>query len=146
MVAARELDLGMNDGFETGDLSKYPWDTSGDAQWAVDCTEGRKSKCSARSGLIADSEHTTLEITREVRKGTLSFYVKTSTERKDRLTFRIDGKKKRRWSGTRKKWKKAKFSVSAGVHRFSWSYEKNKKKTRGEDAVWIDDVRFTPRR
>ena len=143
-AVACETDLQMHEDFETGDLSKYPWEASGDADWLVECAKRRQSGCAARSGAIGNKEETVLELTREVLvKSKLTFDVKCSTHRKDKLYFAIDGGVRQTWSG-RKKRKRAKFTIPAGVHTFTWTYQKNKKKAAGKDAVWIDDVRLEP--
>ena len=148
-VAVKEADDTLFEDFETGDLSQFPWVTYGDAEWIVDCAARRRkapANCAARSGEIGDEEESVLELTRDVAQGELTFKVKTSTHRRDRLLFLIDGNLVKRWSGKRGKWKsKNKYKIQPGVHTFQWIYKKDKKRARGQDAVWIDDIRFEPK-
>ena len=143
-VVARALEREWQDDFETGNFSRYPWTAHGRADWRVDPREGHDSEHAARSGRIGHKRESVLALTREVAEGELHFYVKTSTHRRDKLIFSIDGQTKARWSGNRARWREAAYHVPAGLHTFTWTYRKDKRRTRAKDAVWIDDVHFIP--
>lgn len=145
-VTVDEVDSALLEDFETQDFAMYPWITYGDAEWSVDCQQGYQSDCAARSGPIAQRQETVLEISREVPRGRIRFRVMLSMLRRDKFIFQIDGKTMLGWTGSRRKWKKAKFHVRAGEHTFGWIYKRGKKETSEDVGVWIDDVRFEPRR
>jgi hypothetical protein len=72
----------------------------------------------------------------------ISFWFKVSSEvNYDFLIFKIDGVEKGRWSGE-VGWTKASFFVPVGEHRFTWIYQKDENTSKGDDAVWIDDIVF----
>ena len=41
-------------------------------------------------------------------------------------------------------WKRVAFVITAGIHTFKWSYQKDYVASAGSDAVWIDNIQFPP--
>lgn len=141
IVAADE----MTDTFERGTLHTpaFRWTTTEAASWTTSDTDFHSGSFSARSGLIAHGETTSLSITLDVPvDGSISFAHKTSSESGfDKLIFDIDGTAQADWSGLND-WEVATYSLSAGSHILTWVYSKDSSISSGEDRVWIDDVFF----
>lgn len=131
--------------FETGDFSKFNWQTSGDMAWGITQNNPQQGTFSARSGIIADNQTSVLSLSGNVlMNDTISFFYKVSSEAGyDFLKFYIDGEEKQSWSGNLS-WSKIKFPVAAGQHIFKWSYEKDFSTTAGADAAMIDYIVFPP--
>jgi formylglycine-generating enzyme required for sulfatase activity len=131
----------MHDDFETGDFSLFdwqhqntPWQIAGDSYTGGNCVQ---------SGDIKDNENSTLSLNRYCARGTIQFAIKVSSEEQyDKLVFRIDDQDIDVWDGLID-WTEVHYPVSAGLHTFSWCYEKNEAESTNEDAAWIDDVVFT---
>jgi len=131
-----------SEGFEAGNFSAVPWERDGDSPWQVTSTEKNSGSYSARAGSISDGQTSTLKLTRICKSGTISFYVKTSSEPfLDTLMFRIDGAVVDEWFGDTD-WTEASYAVGAGSHTFEWSYVKDDSVTSGEDTAWLDDIMF----
>ena len=126
--------------FENG-FEVFEWDRSvGDASWFVTTRESFSSNRSAQAGNVIDDEISTLKLTCECNVGNLSFWVKVSSEPKyDSLVFRVDRQELGRWSGEQE-WTHVSYPVTADVHTFEWSYEKDSSEFGGDDTAWIDDV------
>lgn len=131
----------LQDGFETGDLSLFDWQHQ-NTPWQIASDSHTGSSC-ARSGDIKDNEDSTLSLSRHCARGTIQFAIKVSSEEEyDKLIFRIDDQHIDDWDGLTD-WMEVRYPVSAGLHTFSWSYQKDEAKSANEDAAWIDDVVFT---
>jgi len=127
------------DGFETGDFSVLAWGYQG-TPWQVTSSQPFSGTYCARSGAIGDDGISTLTYTRDCLAGQIGFAVRVSSEPKyDSLSLRIDGQEIAVWSGEQD-WMLVSYPVSKGTHTFAWSYEKDKSKSVGEDAAWIDEV------
>ncbi|MGN0034099.1 MAG: C25 family cysteine peptidase [Candidatus Limimorpha sp.] len=131
------------DGFETGDFSKLQWEMEGDAPWIVTDEDSYEGDFSARSGAIDDDEITSLVITADVyQDGEISFFFKTSTEiRRDYFAFFIDDVMQDWWSGEND-WQMISYTISAGIHKLEWRYDKSPNGSAGLDAAYIDNVSF----
>jgi hypothetical protein len=99
----------------------------------------------AISGGINNSQQSEMYIDGKVLSNdTISFYRKVSSESGyDFLKFYVDGLELGSWSGN-KDWAKVSFPITAGDHRFSWTYEKDEATFAGQDAAWIDYIVFPP--
>ncbi|MGH7894473.1 MAG: Calx-beta domain-containing protein, partial [Candidatus Binatia bacterium] len=96
-----------------------------------------------KTDTIDDSQTAQVQTTGTFPAGTVTFRVRVSSELGfDFMRFYVDGVKMGEWSGTANAsiWQLASIPVSAGVHTFRWSYEKDASTTIGEDAAWIDAV------
>jgi len=135
----------VSEDFETGDFSQHPWAHSGTANWIITQTTPYEGLFSARSGDISDLEFSNLQVTYEVlTDDSIRFCSRVSSEPDyDFLRFYIDNVKKADWSGDTG-WIHSAFPVSAGLHTFRWSYEKDITLSVGEDAAWVDNIIFPP--
>lgn len=128
-----------DEGFETGDLSGYPWRTGGDEPWRIDGETAYEGGFSARSGDVIGNQASELSVELTVDAGDVVFWYRLRSEHGDRLIFRVDGEERGAWSGLAD-WTRAAFSLAAGDHVLSWTYEKDAFIDAYEDAVWIDMV------
>lgn len=126
--------------FETGDLTKYPWQHSGNAQWVIVSDTKYEGSYAAKSGVIGDNQATTLEITLDTQFTNISFYRKVSSESGyDYLRFYIDGAQQTYWAGTQD-WVQQTYTITPGQHTFKWSYTKDGSVSSGSDCAWIDNI------
>ena len=75
--------------------------------------------------------------------GNVTFKYRVSSEPGfDFLRFYMDGSKLGEWSGAANAttWGSASFTVPAGHHTFTWTYEKDASVSVGNDTAWIDAV------
>lgn len=134
----------VDEDFETGDFSKWPWSTYGDAPWTVSDAEPRTGTYAARAGSLYGFEFgsSILEITLECQAGYISFYTKLSCPG-GLLFFFVDGESVGEWNGITA-WDDTPIEhwVPAGTHTFKWEYWD----LAGEpsDTVWLDDISFPP--
>jgi len=136
------LYLIIDEGFETGDFSRFNWVFSGNVNWTVTSGQMNSGNYSAKAGSISDDEYTTLEITLDCVSGDISFYCKVSSESGyDYLNFHIDNEEKGKWSGEQE-WEQVSFPVTAGTRTFTWTYSKDGSSSRGSDTAWLDDIVF----
>ncbi len=119
------------------------WTTLGDEWWTIDSTPPAwDGTTSARSGVVADNQSSELRHVRTVDAGRIEFALRVHSERgSDGLRFLIDGVPQGEWSG-HVAWTEVSFPITAGEHTFAWVYAKDGAGTAGEDAAWIDGVRF----
>jgi len=136
----------VDEDFETGDFSKFVWQSNSDLNWIIDSItkyEGEYSIRSAESMQNNDTSEISVSM-RVLSNDTISFFCKVSTEPGyDRFHFFIDDTELEYWSGN-KDWKMYKFPVSAGNHTFKWSYIKDYYQSSYSDAVWLDYISFPP--
>jgi hypothetical protein len=128
------------EGFESGNFSSLAWEHSGASYWEVTSGSAHSGIFCAQAGEVSDFEASTLKLTQDCHSGTMSFYVKTSSESSfDKLLFSIDGVSQGNWSGEND-WIEVSFSIDAGSHTFQWTYRKDGSVSEGADTVWIDDI------
>ncbi len=129
--------------FESGNLTVFPWETSGVADWFVTTTDAYEGTHSVRSGVITHNEASVLSVTLDVlAAGNIDFYYKVSSEANyDYLHFAIDGAEQGSWSGA-VPWTLASYAVSAGSHTFTWTYDKDGSVNTGSDCAFVDFVVF----
>ena len=95
----------------------------------------------AQSGLITDSQSSTLQTT-VVGAGTGTFWWRVSSEQWfDYLSFYIDGVMQASISGD-SGWQQQAFAVANGSHTLKWTYAKDPSVSVGADAGWLDQVTF----
>jgi hypothetical protein len=132
----------FEEGFETGDFSRYSWQHSGNAAWMITSSAVYAGTYAARSGVIGHNQQSVLQVEVEVEEGSITFYKKVSSESGwDLLRFYIDGVQKGAWSGTID-WSQQTYPVTAGTHTFKWAYIKDGSVSSGSDCAWIDNIRF----
>ncbi len=143
-VSSLTLTIGSQvEDFETNNFLKYNWKFIGDTPWEISSSSNSEGLFGAKSGAVNNSERSEMYLEGQVLfNDTISFYRKVSSENGyDFLRFYIDGKETDTWSGS-KDWIKVSYPVSAGNRRFSWVYEKDEATAAGQDAAWIDFIRF----
>ncbi|MCM1531165.1 MAG: C25 family cysteine peptidase [Bacteroides sp.] len=132
--------------FESGDFSFVDWDEASD--WTIGQDNAHQGKYSAASAPVADNGKSTLSIKVDVPiDDVVGFYFRTSSEKLnntlgDFLCFYIDGVRQGSWGGIDSVWRYAEFPVVAGERTLAWTYAKDASESKGEDKVWIDDVRL----
>jgi len=135
------------DGFESGDLTGLGWITSGNAPWIVQGTNVALGNFAARSGVIGNSQYSSLTLSNNFQAGSASFDLRVSSEPSwDLLSFLVDGSPVHQWSGE-VAWTSYSFALSAGSHTLEWRYSKDANNSMGMDAAFIDNVMlpvFTP--
>lgn len=128
----------LQENFETGDFSLYPWQHLGDAAWNITTDSVIEGTYAAKSGAITHNQESILQIEVDAHGEQVSFYKKVSSEEHfDYLRFYIDGVKKAEWSGE-SWWSPQSFPVTPGIHTFKWSYEKDGSISTGSDCAWLD--------
>ena len=124
--------------------------TGGDASWVRDISTGHGDGESLRSGSIANSQSSSLEMTVE-GMGQISFWWKTSCKATDDATtpcdhveFMVDGVRVT-WLDGEKDWLNIEWSIKdAGEHVLRWVYVKDDSNAAGLDCAWLDDVTWQP--
>jgi hypothetical protein len=130
----------FTDDFETGNLLKINWATSGNLPWFVQTNTVLAGNYAARSGAIANRQSSSLLITTNFDSGAVSFFFKVSSEPGfDLFNFYIDGVQQQSWSGE-VDWTSFSTSIAAGTHTLEWRYTKDPNGTGGLDAAFIDNV------
>lgn len=131
--------------FETNDFSMYPWTMSGDAPWVTTTENPYEGSYCSRSGVIANNDTSTMEITMYVTAAdSIRFMRKVSSEEDwDFLSFYIDNVKVGAWSGL-SGWERQAYPVGTGYRTFKWSYEKDVVVADNLDRVWVDAIQFPP--
>lgn len=132
----------MIEDFETGDFSKYDWETAGTQPWTISGQNTYEGNYCAKSGNIGDSKNSMLYISYEVMADdTIRFYRNVSSEQDyDFLYFYMDNHIIDKWSGTDEGWVLEKFPVTAGQHTFMWMYRKDYSSSSGNDCAMIDYI------
>jgi M6 family metalloprotease-like protein len=132
-----------DEGFETGNMTGYPWVLTGNANWGVINGGAFAGLYCAKSGVIGNSQTTSATVSYLVPDdGNIGFYKKVSSQSNhDYLVFFIDNVEKGRWSGTID-WTYTTFPVTEGPHDFKWTYLKNATNVSGSDCAWIDNISF----
>jgi hypothetical protein len=133
------------EGFESQGFQQYPWEMVGPVFWSVSTQSPYQGGFSAVSGSIGALQSTKISLTLNITESSsISFARKVSSENGfDFLRFYIDGVEQTKWSGN-VTWGVATFGVSAGVHQFTWSYEKDGSGTSGSDCAWLDHIMLPP--
>jgi hypothetical protein len=139
-LTANFVPIPFTDGFESGGLSHLAWVTAGNAPWFVQTNIVDQGQYAARSGVITNSQTSSLLLTTNFTAGIGSFDYKVSSELNwDFLDFYVDGVLYEQWSGE-VGWANYSFALNAGVHTLEWSYAKDPSGSSGLDAAFIDDV------
>ncbi len=135
----------IGDGFETGNVSAFPWVMSGASNWMVvsgNFVPHTGTYC-LKSGQVTSFQTTSVEVNLNVSMaGNVSFWKRVSSEEGyDKLLFYIDGIELDSWSGELA-WTQSSYSITQGSHLLKWSYSKDISNQGGSDCAWIDDISF----
>jgi uncharacterized repeat protein (TIGR01451 family) len=135
--------MAFSDGFESGNLQYLLWTTNvagSAAPWFVQTNVVSAGQYAARSGIITDSQSSSLILAGTFGAGTGSFDYRVSSEEYwDIFSFYVDGVLKQQWSGEAG-WATFAFPLTAGIHTLEWSYVKDPSFSSGLDAAFIDNV------
>ena len=142
VLTAHFSPITFSDDFETGSLANLGWLTSGDIPWLVQTNTVLAGSFSARSGLIGNSQTSSLLLTTNFGGGTVSFYLKVSSEEGwDFLSFYVDGALQQQWSGEID-WTGYSIGLASGTHTLEWRYTKDATFGAGLDAAFLDNVQL----
>ncbi|MCK8603946.1 C25 family cysteine peptidase [Desulfoferrobacter suflitae] len=117
------------------------WFTIGDvtAVWFIQFATYYYDGDAAQSGDITHGESVSI-FSKVTGPATLTFYWKVSSEENyDFLEFKIDGFTRDKISGETG-WEKETYTIPAGLHGISWTYEKDWSVSSGSDCGWLDKV------
>ncbi len=133
----------IQENFETGNFTAFPWTLGGSANWTVAGTGAHAGTYTAISGAIANSQTSSMETIRNLTTaGDISFWYSVSSESGyDYLKFYIDTVETGSWSGT-VAWTQATYPVTTGTHTLKWVYSKDVSDVSGSDCAWVDDIIF----
>ncbi len=128
--------------WETGDFSKFNWQTDGNQPWKINSQFPYDGFYDAESGDITNNQTSALHIQYQVMgNDSISFWRKVSSEEDfDFMNFYIDGTLVEQWSGRTEGWRRQAYAVTPGMHEFKWTYEKDYAGSDGADKAWIDDI------
>ncbi|MBU6401734.1 MAG: hypothetical protein KGS61_15565, partial [Verrucomicrobia bacterium] len=130
----------FSDNFQSGTLTNLPWVTTGNAPWFVQTNVVFSGTYAARSGVITNSQSSSLILTGNFYNATASFVYKVSSEPFwDIFTFSIDGTVQQQWSGEID-WTSYQFTMPAGTHVLNWTYAKDPTFSEGLDAAFLANV------
>jgi hypothetical protein len=135
--------------FETGNFSKFPWFTGGNAPWLIETGVKYEGNYSVRSGWIGDNQETKLILNVNVlTEGPISFYKYVSCEHDpsgnhtyDYLAFFIDNYEVARWDGEIT-WSKETYWIPEGYHMLTWIYHKDYSVSTGWDGCLLDFIKL----
>jgi alpha-tubulin suppressor-like RCC1 family protein len=120
------------------------WTTFGNAAWFSEVTNSHDGIAAAQSGAISNSMSSGLETT-VIGPGTLTFWWMVSSEEYfDFLSFYIDGTNYAARISGEVDWQQETFLIGSGSHTLRWIYAKDPDVSVGQDAGWLDQVSFTP--
>lgn len=136
--------------FPPNNVMPYGWHKADGAKtkWQVTNSRAFEGTHSLTSINPGDGQISGISYTSNFEAGLVSFYIRVSSEGGyDFGRFFIDGeaqllpsaKSKRGISGLGS-WIFASYSIPAGKHTFTWTYEKDDSMAGGRDAVWLDAV------
>ena len=138
--------------FETGDFSKFEWQSGGNVPWTITNVLPYEGIYCAKSGTISDNQTSQLIVTMNVSTDdTISFWKKVSCEQSswstywyDYLEFNMDNYAIERWDGIEPQFTKVSYPVLSGTHTFKWIFNKDVSVGEGEDCAWLDYIIFPP--
>ena len=127
------------------DATNLVWTTGGNNAWYYQSDTTFDGEDAARSGETSDNGESWMETT-VTGPGQLHFWWMVSSEQfGDQLSFLLDGAEWRSITGDVGFWEDAYIDIPAGPHTVRWSYHKDGNfSSSGADAGWVDQVSFTP--
>ena len=131
--------------WELGNFTRFPWTFSGNTGWVIVDAGQYEGIYTSKSGVIQNNETSSMSLQLLVDiAGQISFYRKVSSESNyDYLRFYIDGIQQAQWSGE-VDWGEVNYDVTAGIHTFKWTYDKDNIVSSGTDCAWVDYIVFPP--
>ena len=135
----------LEEGFESGDFSRFPWDNNlGDYPWSMDTLHAYEGNCCMKStcGGVGDGISRIEVSVYVLLEGQMSFFSKISSESPwDMGRFYLDGVKKMECSGE-EDWTEHQFDITVGEHVFRWDYVKDASTDVGDDCFYVDCIHF----
>ncbi|NQU33336.1 MAG: T9SS type A sorting domain-containing protein [Bacteroidetes bacterium] len=127
--------------WETGDMTKYPWQTGGSSVWEISTSNPYEGAFCNKSSDLSDQQSTWMSLIYESSiDDSISFYVMVSSEDQyDFFRFYIDGMPKITLSGE-ESWQRISLPISAGTHLYKWQYSKDVNQSAGEDCARVDYI------
>ncbi|NOY63243.1 MAG: trypsin-like serine protease, partial [Gammaproteobacteria bacterium] len=124
------------------DNSALEWFSGGGQIWGADSNRIGLTAGTLRSGRIGDAQSSVV-LTVVEGPGQLVFDWKVSSEEGfDFLAWYIDGEEQGRISGEQG-WVTVAKDILAGAHDVRWEYRKDVVASGGDDAGWLNDMRFS---
>ena len=127
---------------ETGDVSPAWHSPENEGRWQIRPDETADDGYSLRSGPLSANSVAAVEASVE-GPGTLSFDWRISSARGHYARFLLDGEPERTITRSTE-WSTETFVLGDGSHDLRWVYEKGSGATGGEDAAFLDNVRWSP--
>ena len=127
---------------ETGDVSPAWRSPMDEGRWQIRLDETADDGYSLRSGPLSANSVAAVEASVE-GPGTLSFDWRISSARGHYARFLLDGEPERTITRSTE-WSTETFVLGDGSHDLRWVYEKGSGATGGEDAAFLDNVRWSP--
>ncbi|MDZ7739774.1 MAG: C25 family cysteine peptidase [Bacteroidales bacterium] len=148
--------------FELQNFTTFPWDNNSDYPWLISDEGAHSNMYAARSGNIVANKESVLSIQLNIAEDdSLRFWFKVSSEASyDFFNFMLNNKLSLPDSALiipltgetetvdmieesgETGWKEAVIPLKKGVHLLQWVYKKDGSVSLGDDAAWIDLVRF----
>jgi hypothetical protein len=140
-LAASFRVISYTDGFESGAFSgRLPWTSYGQAHWQVQSDVAYEGRFAARSGLISNSQSSSLFLQVNLTAGAGAFRVRVSSESGwDGVEFYLNGLLQNRWTGELP-WQYYQFAVTNGPNTLEWRYVKDANFSDGLDAAFLDNL------
>lgn len=136
--------------FEDG-VVPAPLVTGGGAPWTASLAAAVSGGWSARAGQIGNGAASDLSLTRSlsgVFGSAVTFFVHVQADAGDALVFLVDNVEVERWTGATP-WIAYSYPspfgppLAAGVHTFTWRYQKDATGAAFADTAFLDDIRLT---
>lgn len=127
--------------FEPASQAIVTWQNAGNQNWFATNSQPFQAQTCYQSGDITDNQTSEMFFSWTVAQNdSLIFYRKVDCEKDwDYLVFYIDGVEAKSWTGN-EDWTRFAVEVSAGLHEFRWSYNKDNLYSAGADAAWVDYI------
>ncbi|MFN4255986.1 MAG: C25 family peptidase C-terminal domain-containing protein, partial [Saprospiraceae bacterium] len=131
--------------WENHNFTTFPWQMSGAKPWIITVLDVYDGQYCSRSGAISHSQKSQMHLTINVLEpGMVSFARRVMSEADyDFLHFMVDDQILESWSG-QEDWAEVSFPISAGLHKLTWSYEKDEFGTDNPDKAWVDNIILPP--
>jgi hypothetical protein len=135
-----DVPANINFAFYSFEASNCETELSADIAWKNTDSIAYHGNNSCQVAGLENSGAASLTYQNIFNAGYFSFALKISTEEQyDELTINVDGVKIASFSGEQD-WVIYRYSITAGLHKISWTYTKDAGDSVGQDAVWIDSI------
>lgn len=126
------------------DVTNLTFTTGGDVPWWIETTNTHAGVMALQSGAIGDNQQSWLRTTVS-GPGTLTFWYALSTEAyHDNFFIPFFGDFAYTSGGAYYFWYQETLNIPDGTYTLEWRYQKDASGSGGSDAVWMDEVVWTP--